>query len=198
MSAVRAERGNRAPRPSAGRRELMWAALGFCALLLLLVVLAWMVPSAHAGGAAAAPPAADPAVAGARAEDARLDLESFDWIWATVRDKHYDPALGGLDWQAVRDTLRPRVERAKTRAEARAAMRRMIGLLGESHFQVIPGSVLEAMGRRPGPGSPGGTTGLDVRVVDGRALVVSVAPGSPADSAGVRPGWEVLRVDGED
>src|SRR5512143_3142988 len=101
MSAVRAERGSRAPRPSAGRRELLWAALGFCALLLLLVVLAWLVPSAHAGGAAAAPPA----VAGARAEDARLALESFDWIWATVRDKHYDPTLGGLDWQAVRDTL---------------------------------------------------------------------------------------------
>ncbi len=202
MVTHRTVRSGGVPRPSSGRHELLWAALGFAALVLLLVVLVWLVPAAHA--ARATPPATGgvPAAGGSAvtrtAEDARLDLESFDWIWTTVRDKHYDPALGGLDWQTVRDTLRPRVERAKTRAEARAAMRRMIGLLGESHFQIVPDTVLKAMGKRPGPGSPGGTTGLDVRVVDGRALVVSVAPGSPADSAGVRPGWEVLRVDGED
>ncbi len=184
------EAPRRAPRLLAGRRELLWAALGFVALLLaLLACLALLAPAARAAGTSDSV---------RTAADARLDLDSFDWIWSTIRDKHYDPALGGLDWQAVRDSLRPLVERAETRAAARAVMRRMILLLGESHFQVIPGHVLEAMGRRPGPGSPGGTTGMDVRVVHGRALVVSVAPGSPADSAGVRPGWEVLRAGGED
>jgi len=171
------------------RRELLWAALGFCALLVLLVLLAQLVPVDVARGA----PAAE-----RTGEECRLDLESFDWVWTTIRDKHFDPNLGGLDWQAVRDSLRPRVEQAKTRGEARAAMRRMISLPGQSHFQIIPARVLEAMGERPGPGSPGGTTGMDARVVDGHALVTSVERGSPADSAGVRPGWEILRVGEED
>lgn len=144
----------------------------------------------------AAAPAAPPAPELSAAER-QLCLESFDYVWTTIRDKHFDPTLGGLDWPAVRDSLRPQVEQAKTATAARAVLRRMIGLLGQSHFQIIPATVLEALGRKPGEGSPGGTTGMDVRVVDGRALVTEVSPGSPADSRGVRPGWEVLCVAGD-
>ncbi|HET9299214.1 MAG TPA: hypothetical protein VFO11_04670, partial [Candidatus Polarisedimenticolaceae bacterium] len=45
-----------------------------------------------------------PATTDLRAENAA----SFDRVWATVRDRHWDPALGGLDWVAVRAELRPR------------------------------------------------------------------------------------------
>jgi len=154
------------------------------ALLLAALLLAW---------------AAVPARAGERTEaERRLDLESFDWIWTTIRDRHFDPTLGGLDWSAVRDSLRPRVDHAGSRGEARAAMERMISLLGQSHFQIIPAPVLRALGQEPGEGTPGGSPGLDARVVDGRAVVVAVEPGSPADSLGVRPGWEIARVGAED
>jgi len=42
-----------------------------------------------------------------------------------------------------------------------------------------------------------GTVGLDVRVIDGRALVTSVDSRSSAERAGVRPGWIVDRVGSE-
>ncbi len=134
-------------------------------------------------------------------DQVRLNLESFDVVWTTVRDKHWDPDLGGIDWIAVRDELRPRVEQATTMAEARSAMREMIGRLGQSHFGIIPASVYEdaaaASGGDPEENHGGdGATGLDVRVRDGRILVVDVWSGSAADQAGVRPGWEVLTVDG--
>lgn len=29
------------------------------------------------------------------------NLDSFEKVWTTVRDRHWDPKLGGLDWQAV-------------------------------------------------------------------------------------------------
>jgi carboxyl-terminal processing protease len=46
-----------------------------------------------------------------RASD-RLDtvwLESFDAAWRIVNETYYDPKFNGLDWQAVREELRPRV-----------------------------------------------------------------------------------------
>jgi carboxyl-terminal processing protease len=166
------------------------------ALLAVVLLAAWAANALATPAAAPAAPAA-PAPELTAAER-QLCLESFDHVWTTIRDKHFDPTLGGLDWPAVRDSLRPKVERAKTAGAARAVLRRMISLLGQSHFQIIPSTVLEALGRKPGEGSPGGTTGMDVRVVDGRALVTEVEPGSPADSLGVRPGWEVRRAGGED
>ena len=137
---------------------------------------------------AAAPAAPDTAAAAAFGEDdRRLCLESFDHVWTTIRDRHFDPTLGGIDWQAVRDSLRPRVEQARTAHEARSAMRTAVGILGQSHFQIIPADALKARGRPPGQGSPGGTTGMDVRVVDGKALVVKVEPRLARRVAGRAP-----------
>jgi predicted metalloprotease with PDZ domain len=42
------------------------------------------------------------------------------------------------------------------------------------------------------------TPGLDLRLVDGHALVTFVAPDSPAAAKGVKLGWEILRIDGKE
>ncbi len=122
-----------------------------------------------------------------------LNLESFEYVWSTIRDKHWDPDLGGLDWQAVHDELRPEIEQASTMREARGVMRDMISRLEQSHFQIISRTVYQDA-KGAGGESRDGRTGMDVRVVENRALVVSVDDGSPAAAAGVRPGWEVLKV----
>ncbi|MBI4876185.1 MAG: hypothetical protein HY822_16235 [Acidobacteria bacterium] len=44
--------------------------------------------------------AAGLAAAGQNVAGRRADVESFEKVWATVRDRHYDPLLGGLDWEA--------------------------------------------------------------------------------------------------
>jgi carboxyl-terminal processing protease len=123
-------------------------------------------------------------------EQARLNLESFDYVWTTIRDKHWDPKPGGLDWEAVRGEFRPRVETAETMAEARAAMGEMIEGLDQSHFGIIPAEVYEELSLPEG----NGTTGIDARVVEGQALVTSVADESPAAVAGVKPGWIIVRI----
>ena len=43
------------------------------------------------------------------------NIAAFEKVWTTVRDKHWDSKPGGLDWQAVHDELRPKMEAAKTR-----------------------------------------------------------------------------------
>jgi len=40
----------------------------------------------------------------------QLNLDSFEQVWKTVRDKHWDPNLNGVDWPAIHDELRPKVE----------------------------------------------------------------------------------------
>lgn len=131
-------------------------------------------------------------------EQRQLNVESFEYAWTTIQDRHWDPDLGGLDWQAVHDELRPRVEHAETMSDARAVMKDMIGRLGQSHFGIIPAEVYELQNRPAGEGGQPGTTGLDVRVIDGKALVTRVDAGSPADALGVRPGWQIVRIGDED
>jgi carboxyl-terminal processing protease len=127
----------------------------------------------------------------------KLNIDSFEYVWKTVRDKHWDPKLGGLNWQAVHDELRPKVEKAATMAEARETIGEMIHRLHQTHFGIIPGDVYHDI--NPADGSAQDVaTGMDVRVIDGKALVTSVNEGSPAASSGVKPGWVVLRIDGED
>ena len=124
----------------------------------------------------------------------QLNLESFDYVWTTIRDKHWDPELGGLDWEAVRDELRPRVEQATLMSASRVAMYEMISRLDKSHFAVIPAEAYKILGQPAGEGSLDGVTGIDLRVIDGHALVTSVVDDSPAAEAGVKPGWEIIRV----
>ena len=123
-----------------------------------------------------------------------MEVASFDYVWSTVRDKHFDPALAGLDWDALRAELRPRVERATSREEVRDVLWELVGRFRQSHFQILPADLYEPAAAGAS-GAPDGTTGVDARVIVGAALVTGVTPGSPADRAGVKPGWEILRID---
>ena len=130
-------------------------------------------------------------------EQRQLNLESFEYVWTTIRDKHFDPELGGLDWQAIHGELRPKVQQARTMSEARKVMHDMISRLELTHFNIIPAEVYENMNQPVEKDSYGGVTGINVRVIDGHALVTRVEEDSPAAEAGVKTGWEIIRI-GED
>ena len=122
------------------------------------------------------------------------DLAAFDQVWTTVRDTHWEKnAPGGLDWNAMRTEYRARVEAAKSSAEARAATQEMLRRLKQTHFGIIPAVSYESIDDEGGAG----TTGIDLRVLSGEVVVTSVEPGSPADKAGVKPGWVVRSAKGK-
>ncbi|MBL8746497.1 MAG: PDZ domain-containing protein [Phycisphaerae bacterium] len=128
-----------------------------------------------------------------------LAVQSFDVMWTTIRDRHFDPKLNGVDWEAVRTEFRPLVEAATTHAETVALMNKAIHRLGQSHFGIISKDTYEDVaGSAPGEKSRGaqGEVGLDTRVIDNELVVIRVDPGSPADRAGIRPGWTILEQDG--
>ncbi len=142
-------------------------------------------------------------------EQQRANLESFDKVWSTVQEKHWDPKMGGLDWQAVRAELRPKVESAQSEAEVREIIGEMLARLHESHNAVIPGDVYHDLANpvkaaddapvsaAPAAGEEDGTPGIDIRVIDQEAVVVEVEPKSPAARQGVRPGWTIKAINDE-
>jgi carboxyl-terminal processing protease len=75
----------------------------------------------------------------AGAEAARLRREeTFRVVWQTVKDEHYDPTFGGVNWDAVRVRYAPLAARATTDAELHALLQTMLNELGQSHFNIVP------------------------------------------------------------
>ena len=124
----------------------------------------------------------------------RLNLESFEHVWKTVLENHFDATFGGVDWNAVRLEFRPRIEKAHSKDDVRAILGEMLSRLKLSHSVIIPSELYENESPAGGRPAPDGTTGIQVRAVDSRALVVSLDPGSPAEKMGVRRGWEIVRI----
>jgi carboxyl-terminal processing protease len=129
-------------------------------------------------------------------EQRQLNIDSFEQVWKTVRDKHWQVKPAGLDWQAVHDELRPAIEKADSMEAARAVMNDMLGRLHQTHFGIVPSELYADVGdEHPARDR---TTGLDVRVVESQVLVTSVDAGSPAANAGVQRGWQIVRIGGVD
>ena len=139
------------------------------------IAAAVAVVCASAVGAAQAPQAA----------------ETFDAAWTIIKNTHFDKTMNGLNWDAVRDELRPRAAAAKTSAELRSVIRDMLGRLGLSHFALIP-SGSEARGDgNAASGDASGDPGIDVRLI-GPDLVVTHVDSDMASR--VRPGWRLTQI----
>ena len=132
-----------------------------------------------------------PALAQLSAERKQLNVASFEKVWTTIRDKHWEKNPGGLDWKAVHDELRPKIDKAETMDQARAIMRDMLGRLKQTHFGILPADVYNDV---DDAAKGEGSTGIDVRVLDGQVVVTTIDPGSPAEKAGVKSGWAIASV----
>jgi len=130
------------------------------------------------------------------------NLESFDLVWKTVRDRHPDPNLNGLNWLGMYDQLRPEVELAPNMLVVRRIMEEMLRKLGTSHYAIIPASVYKQIDAAAPPSGANGTTpgdgstGIVPVIIDHKAVVGSVAPDSPAARAGIKPGMVLEGIDG--
>jgi carboxyl-terminal processing protease len=128
-------------------------------------------------------------------EQKKLNLDSFEKVWTTIRDKHWEKNPGGLDWNAIHEEFRPKIEAAKSSDAARVIMREMLSRLHQTHFAIFPSAVYDDVGvESQGDGTPG----IDLRILENQAVVTAVDPDSPAEKAGVKPGWTILSVKGKD
>lgn len=121
-----------------------------------------------------------------------LNWISFEIVWRMVNDKHFDPTFGGVDWRALHDHYQRQVLLASD-ADYYRLVNDMLWKLNVSHLAVIPPGYLP---RVEPTVLAEGSTGIDVRLFEGEAVITSVEPGSPADRAGLRPGSVIQSIDG--
>ena len=134
------------------------------------------------GGARDVPPAEN-------RDDVRQ--QTFEIVWRTVKEKHFDPAMGGVDWDKAHETYAPRVAAVKSDRELYPLLQEMLGLLRQSHFNIIPPESLTPEDQN----EPfGGGVGIDLRLVGGAAMITRVEPDSNASRAGLRPGFLIKQV----
>jgi carboxyl-terminal processing protease len=197
-----------------------------CALLVLMSACAAPAtpqPETAAAVAPTGPPVQPPpfAAAGpaptkeaAAADHRALRLSILDAAWTTVRDKHYDKTLGGVDWKAVRARYEPLALDAPSEAAFYRALNQMIGELGQSHMTITgpgaddeddaeelaePGETASAGPAAPLPSSGGiGDPGITVRVIEGQPTISAVRAGSAAERAGLQPGYIVTHIAGRE
>jgi carboxyl-terminal processing protease len=120
-------------------------------------------------------------------------LGIFETIWQKVNDTYFDPSFGGLDWKKVHDRYQPEVASAKNDEDFHALINKMLWELKVSHMAFIPPGFLAAA--EPLVFAAGGI-GIQVRMLDGRVVVTSVDPESPAHQAGLHPGFIIQAIDG--
>jgi len=141
--------------------------------------------------------------------DGEKDLQaaSFELVWSTLRDRYWDPTMAGRNWRSIHDAYRSQIEKAKTREEAGAVLRRMIRELPSSHLAIIPAALYRFSVSAQAKGidktkedeqtdDDSGAVGVEIVAVDRVLAVERIDPNGSAAKAGVHPGWIIQSVDG--
>ena len=118
---------------------------------------------------------------------------AIDAVWNTVNDHYYRADLNGVNWRAARDTWQPLALAARTDDEFWERLDQMAGELSDVHTRVeSPKAVAQRNEQQVL------SLGLNIRLLDGQLVVLSVNPESDAYWSGVRAGMRLLRIDGKE
>lgn len=113
-----------------------------------------------------------------------------------VRDTYVYEDYRGLDWEAVREEFAPRVAAAETPEVFYGLMRELIDRLGDNHSRFeSPQEVAAQEAEFEGEARYGGI-GAQIRDVEEGGLVTSLAPGGPAERAGINRHDLIIAVNG--
>lgn len=91
---------------------------------------------------------------------AKERVEVFEEVWNAINEKYYDPKFNGVDWNAVHERYRPRVDIVKSDEEFYSQLRQMAGELHDAHTRVRSPRQREDRKKQQGV-----STGISIREV---------------------------------
>lgn len=128
-----------------------------------------------------------------------LQLQVFESLWQAVNEDYLYPDFNGLDWQAIHEEYRQRIEAGLSNEEFYLAMDEMIYRLGDDHSIFLsPSEGADEDARLTGEYDYIGIGVLNSAIPERqRVTIILVFPGSPAEQAGLAAHDSILAVDGE-
>ena len=112
-------------------------------------------------------------------------LQMLDTISKDVKKHYYDPKLRGIDWDANVQKYRERIEAAASLNRSFSEVAAALDVLNDSHTFFLP---------PPRPYKH--DFGWQIGIVGEKCLVLAVRPQSDAEAKGIRPGDQVLAING--
>lgn len=125
-------------------------------------------------------------------------LSIFENLWIIVNDTYIYPDFNGLDWDAIHQQYRKKILAGLTSAQFYLAMTELITKLGDDHSYFLdPQQVAEQEADYLGTNDYVGI-GVVIRSVPERqrAVILSIFPDSPAETAGLQTRDSIISVDG--
>jgi carboxyl-terminal processing protease len=147
---------------------------------LLVVTLALL------GGARSQTQPPTPATAGAisKAERDRA-LGILDGVSKGIQELYYDPKMNGVDWNAVLSRARTKIGESNSLNEALTQIAIAVDTLHDSHTRFYP------------PARPYRLDfGFEHQMIWSLCFVTRVRPGSDAEARGLKPGTQILKING--
>ena len=129
----------------------------------------------------------------AQMPDNKVWIASYDTVWQTVNEHHFDSTFGGLNWNEIYERYYDLVADVEEDGAFIMLVSNMLGELKLSHYAVFHMKEISASGS---PLISTGSIGLDIRLLDDKAVVTSVVPDFPAAQAGLKTGYTVESIDG--
>ncbi len=123
------------------------------------------------------------------------NMEILDIIWGTINTQYFDASFNGLDWEAEYDYYKPIIKSCKENDSLYHYLNEMLFKLNVSHLFALPADYKDEIG------SPqlflDGTIGIDLRLINGEAIIISVKENSVAFKAGFKSGFRLIEVNGK-
>jgi len=123
---------------------------------------------------------------------ANVWIASYEMVWQTVNEHHFDSTFGGLDWNEIHDRYYDLVDNVENDSCFMKIVNKMLAELKLSHYAVFHMKEMAASGS---PLISGGSIGLDIRLLDNKTVITSVKPDSPGAEAGLKAGYVVESID---
>lgn len=126
--------------------------------------------------------------------------ETFEVVWRTVKEKHFDEKLSGEEWDRIGGKYRRQIGQVTTESGFNQLLQKMLGELGQSHFNILVAAdnreIGDALEDHAAALIAWAGVGIELRLIDDQPVILWIAPGSPAARAGLRPGFVLQQLDG--